>query len=80
MTSNRATTTNSPTRVAWVLLATAFALPWLISFQAQPWTKFYSDWAMAVILMPVMAWALAARPGGSQEVQVNCGSDKFCKS
>ncbi len=64
MTSNRATTTNSPTGVAWVLLATAFALPWLISFQAQPWTKFYSDWAMAVILIPVMAWALAARPGG----------------
>ncbi|ARU89781.1 PglL family O-oligosaccharyltransferase [Pseudomonas sp. M30-35] len=46
-------------RGVWrVLYIVLLACPWLITTHNDPWTTFYSEWAMAVVLLPLLFWSL----------------------
>jgi O-antigen ligase len=40
------------------------ALPWLLPTHTEPWPTFYSEALMAIVLLPIAAWALWKARGG----------------
>jgi O-antigen ligase len=45
------------TGLGWVMLPIALALPWLAETHTAPWTMFYQELGMAVVMLAVAAWA-----------------------
>lgn len=43
--------------MGWLLWTAALATPWLVPTHAPPWSTFYAEWLMAVVLLPVGFWA-----------------------
>ena len=48
--------------MGWAAIALLLSLPWLVPTHARPWTSFHADAVMALAAMPLLAWALLARP------------------
>jgi len=62
-TAPRKTSFGESAGVGWLLLAAAFAMPWLLPIHFDPWTTFYPEAFAFAVVAVVAVWALLARSG-----------------